>query len=305
LNKPLAISRIGIAGPTEDTEVEQTAPRREERIGQILVDARRIESADVARVLKHAEQWRVRFGEAALKLRLVGHEDVEFALARQFAFPYVERGNPTLSRSVLAAFAPNDPAVQQLRALRSQISLRAGNGARLHPVVAVVGVSRGDGRSFVAANLAVVYAQLGQRTLLIDGNLRNPTIHRFFKMDRNHGLSTTLAGRTGPDCSRAITAMPGLHVMPAGPTPPNPLELIEQSRFSQLLDRVAAEFEVVIVDTPAAAEGPDAALLANRAGAAVLVVKASATRQLEARRFALALEHARTNVLGLVFNERR
>jgi receptor protein-tyrosine kinase len=150
-----------------------------------------------------------------------------------------------------------------------------------------------------------VFAQLGQRTLLIDASLRSPALHAFFKLDPSEGLSTALAGRNGLDCARAIGAMPGLQVMPAGPQPPNPLELIEQARFSQLLDYAAAQFEAVIIDTPANAEGPDAALLANRAGSAVLVVRADATRQAEARRFALALEQARTNVLGLVFNEKR
>jgi len=275
------------------------------QIGEILVLARKLAAKDVDRVLESARRSHTRFGEAALKLGLVDVEDIEFALARQFAFPYVERDNPSLSRDVLAAFSPRDPAVEQLRMLRSQITLRAAGGARPHPVLTIVSPNRGDGRSFVAANLAVVFAQLGQRTLLIDASLRNPILHRFFKFDRRFGLSTTLAGRTGLDCARAISAMPGLHVMPAGPTPPNPLELIEQPRFGQLLDQAAAQFEVVIVDTPANTEGPDAALLAHRAGAAVAVVRARATRQPEARRFALALEQARTNVLGLVFNAKR
>jgi receptor protein-tyrosine kinase len=302
---PFRISRIGMATSPRDGAGEEGSGKPGEKIGQILVHASRLSGSDVVRVLKHAEQSKLRFGEAALNLGVVKREDVEFALARQFAFPYVERGNRTLSRNVLAAFSPNHPAVQQLRALRSQISLRAAGGVRPHPVVAIVGLTRRDGRSFVAANLAVVFAQLGQRTLVIDGNFHNPAMHAFFKLDRSRGLSTTLSGRTGFDCARAIGVMPGLHVMPAGPTPPNPLELIEQPRFSELLDRAAAEFEIVIIDTPAGVEGPDAALLANRAGAAVLIVRADATRQPEARRFALALEHARSNVLGLVFNERR
>jgi receptor protein-tyrosine kinase len=276
-----------------------------QQIGEILVLARRLAANDVDRVLENARRSHMRFGEAALKLGLVGADDIEFALARQFAFPYVERDNPSLSRDVLAAFSPRHPAVEQLRMLRSQITLRTAGGTRPHPVLTIVSPNRGDGRSFVAANLAVVFAQLGQRALLIDASFRRPMLHRFFKLERRFGLSTTLAGRTGLDCARAIGAMPGLHVMPAGPTPPNPLELIEQPRFGQLLDQAAAQFEVVIVDTPANTEGPDAALLAHRAGAAVAVVRARATRQPEARRFALALEQARTNVLGLVFNENR
>ncbi len=274
-------------------------------IGRILVDAQRLNTEDVRRVLELAEREQLRFGEAALRLGLVQREDVQYALAHQFAFPFVARSDTSLSQDVLAAFAPNHPAVEQLRALRGQIALRAANPVRAHPVVAIVSPNRGDGRSFIAANLAVVFAQLGQRTLLIDASLRSPALHAFFKLDSRQGLSTVLAGRSEPGSWHAIEAMPGLQVMPAGPTPPNPLELIEQARFGQLLDLAASQFEMVIVDTPAGIEGPDAALLANRAGAAVLVARADSTREPEARRFALALEQARTQVLGLVFNEKR
>ena len=289
--------------PTPDETGHEIAQHHP--IGRILVLARRMNAGDVEHVLDVAKRKHLRFGEAARQLGLIGSEDVRFALARQFAFPYVERGDTSISHDLLAAFSPNDPAVDQLRALRSQIALRAVDGARAHPVVAIVSPARGDGRSFVAANLAVVFTQLGRRTLLIDACLRNPALHGFFKLDARVGLSTALAGRSSLDCARAIHALPGLQVIPAGTRPPNPLELIEQSRFNQLLDQAAAQFDIVIIDAPAHSEGPDAAVLANRAGAAVVVVRADATRQPDARRLALALEQARTHVLGLVFNEKR
>jgi chain length determinant protein tyrosine kinase EpsG len=304
---PISREEAGDSSPRARSAADQSDQGQDphQPIGRILVLAKRLGANEVPRVLESAKRNRLRFGEAALKLGLIGAEDLRFALAQQFAFPYVGRDDASLSQDVLAAFVPNHPAIEQLRALRGQIVMRCAGGPRSRPVVAIVSPTRRDGRSFVAANLAVVFAQLGQRTLLIDASLRSPALHTFFKLDPYHGLSTALAGRSGLDCARAIGAMPGLQVMPAGPRPPNPLELIEQTRFSQLLDYAAAQFETVIIDTPANAEGPDAALLANRAGAAVLVVRADATRQPEARRFALALEQARTNVLGLVFNEKR
>lgn len=280
-------------------------PIHDQLIGRILVDAQRLSPDDVDRVLERAQRDHLRFGDAAVKLGLVRVADVEFALARQFAFPCAEPGDGSLSQDLLAAFMPTHPAVEQLRALRGQIALRASGGPRPHPVVAVVSPNRGDGRSFVAANLAIVFAQLGQRTLLVDASLRNPVQHALFKLNPRAGLSTALAGRCALDCWQEIEAMRGLLVMPAGPVPPNSLELVEQARFRHLLDLAASQFEAVIVDTPAGAEGSDATLLANRAGAAVLVARAVATREPEARRFAVALEHSKTHVLGLVFNEKR
>jgi len=280
------------AGPAHE-------PANDQAIGQILVAARRLGSGDVERVLSSAERNGLRFGDAAIQMGLLQPDDVAFALARQFAFPYIARGDTRLSKDLLAVFAPDHPTVKQLRALRGQIALRSAGGP---PVVAIVSPNRGDGRSFVAANLAAVFTQLGQRTLLIDACLRNPSLHGYFKMDLREGLSTSLA-RPGHGAARPIDALPGLQVIPAGPMPPNPLELIEQGRFSQLLERAAQQFEVVIIDTPAGTEGPEAALLANRAGAAVMIARSCTTREVEARRFATALEHARTKVLGLVFNE--
>ncbi|HEX4598929.1 MAG TPA: hypothetical protein VH278_14135, partial [Burkholderiaceae bacterium] len=204
-----------VPATARDADQESHQP---ERMGRILVLAHRLGARDVPHVLETAKRHRLQFGEAAMQMGLVQREDVQFALARQFAFPYVERSDASLSQDLLAAFDPNHPAVEQLRALRSQIALRTAAGPRPHPVVAIVSPTRGDGRSFVAANLAVVFAQLGQQTLLVDACLRNPVLHHFFRLKARQGLSTALAGRSDNDSSTAIKAMPALRVMPAGPT---------------------------------------------------------------------------------------
>lgn len=275
------------------------------RIGRILIDMERLRAEEVLRVLEHAKRHQLLFGESALQLGLVQAEDVQFALARQYAFPRVAPGDTKLSEHLIAAFDPDHPAVQQLRALRSQIALRVAPAKRRHPVVAIVSPNAGDGRSFIAANLAVAFAQLGQRTLLVDAALRRPAQHELFKLDPRQGLTAALAGRTDRAPWSSIESLPGLNVMTAGPTPPNPVELIEQVRFARLLDQAGEVFDMTIVDTPAGSEGPGAALIAHRAGAAVLVARVDTTREPEARRFAQELEKARTDVLGLVFNEIR
>jgi receptor protein-tyrosine kinase len=273
------------------------------QIGQILVHSRRMNHGDVDRVLTYASRSKLRFGEAALRLGIIERRDIDFALARQFSFPYLKRGETRVSPAVIAAHAPNDPAVEPFRALRGQIAMGLSEDPHAQLSFAVVSAARGDGRSYTAANLAVVFAQLGRLTLLVDANLRKPSQHRLFGVGHRTGLSTVLARRSGLECLHAIPGLPGLHVLPAGPIPPNPLELLEHARFAELLADLERKFNVVILDTPAGNDGNDGALVAKRAGAALVVARAGRTRFRDARHFATTLERTRTRVLGLVFNE--
>jgi len=301
---PIARDRVGDTPSTG--HAEHHSGMLTWQIGQILVHSRRMHSRDVDRVLKYAVHKKLRFGEAALRLGLIGRPDLDFALARQFSLPYVKRGETGISAAVIAAHSPSDPVVEPFRALRGQIAMSLSNDAGApRPTLAVVGATRREGRSFTASNLAVVFAQLGRPTVLVDANLRSPAQQQLFGLDHRTGLSTVLAHRSGLECVHRIAGLSSLHVLPAGPTPPNPLELLEQPRFAEVLAELERKFEVVILDTPAGCEGNDGPLLAQRAGAALVVASAGRTRVAEARHFAQMLERARARVLGLVFNQKR
>ena len=143
-------------------------------IGAILIDAGRLSPADAESILRFQKQHGSRFGDAAVELGLLSREDIRFALARQFDYPCLTAGDPDSGRdprpdgSLVAAYRPDVRIVEQLRGLRSQLMLRWFEAARAGKALAVVGASRREGRSFIAANLAVVFSQLGERTLLID-----------------------------------------------------------------------------------------------------------------------------------------
>jgi len=278
---------------------------REQEIGRILVEAKRISATNAQRVLQVANKYRIRFGDAGIRLGVLKQEDVEYALGRQFAFPSVSRRDASMAREIIAAYAPNDPLTEALRSVRSQILLRSAGGPRANPLVAIVSAGRGDGRSFIAANLAVVFAQLGQRTLLIDADLRNPTIHDLFKLDNRIGLSTMLAGRSGIESVRRVEALPRLFVLPSGPTPPNPLELLENPAFRQVLTGADANFKAVIIDTPAGSVAADPQVVCAHAGSAVVVARSAHSRVDEAAKFAAQLRQTKANFLGMIFNERR
>lgn len=277
------MNRLDMLPPLSDIVAHDAAPG-DRSIGGILIDAGRLTPEDAECIQRFQKERGIRFGEAAVALGLLSREDIRFALARQFDFPCISGDDTRLDRTLVAAYRPDTPIVEQLRALRSQLVLRwfeAAPAARrsahstnsAHKVLAVVSPGRKDGRSFIAANLAIVFSQLGERTLLIDADLRDPSQHRLFSLGSGPGLSGMLSGRAGGE---AIVRAPGLRslsILPAGPLPPNPQELLSRSTFSEVLDTAARHHDVVLIDTPAASESADALTVAIRAGGALMVAR--------------------------------
>jgi receptor protein-tyrosine kinase len=169
--------------------------------------------------------------------------------------------------------------------------------------VAIVSPSPGEGRSFVAANLAVAFSQMGESTLLVDADLRHPTQHALFNLPSRLGLSNMLLGRAGPECIARVPHFFDLSVLTAGSTPPNPQELLTRARFATLLSEAAAAFDVVIVDTPAASLYADAQIVGSRAGASVLVARTGQTDAKRLRRAHAALCESGANIVGTVLND--
>jgi protein-tyrosine kinase len=288
---------------TDPTSAGPALPERSLPIGRLLIDAKRISTTDAQRVLRVAAKYNIPFGEAGMRMGLLKPSDVDYALSRQYSFPFLSSDDISLSNDLVAAYSPNDPTTEQMRALRTQILLRGANGSRAHPVVALVSPDRGDGRSFIAANLAVVFAQLGQRTLLIDADMRSPIQHHMFKLQNRMGLSTILAERCGIECVSRIASLQRLFVLPAGPMPPNPIELLEGPVFRRVLSSADANFDAIVIDTPAAEEGTDALIIGSRAGSAALVVRLNRTRANTGNAFAKALTAAKASLLGVVYNQ--
>jgi protein-tyrosine kinase len=273
-------------------------------IGTILIQAGRLSLEDAGRILQLQREQDLRFGEAAMKLELLTKADIEFALASQFECPYLVRGESDVSEQVFAAYEPLSRQAQALGHLRTELMLRWFDGSPGHNALAILSAERGEGRSFLAANLAVAFAQLGQKTLLIDADLRNPIQHLLFNLGNRSGLSAMLSGRGQPGAAIwQIAGLSGLSVLPAGAAPPNPAELLARPVFAQLLGEWAREFDVVLLDSAPAAEYADAKNVAMRCGAALLVARKNATRVWQMRSVSEALTDARTIILGAVLND--
>ena len=283
------------------------APRGHRSIGAILLDAGLLSAEDAERVLMLQKQENLRFGEAAVRLGLLTEADIQSVLARQFAYPYLRSTSEhrPLSEEVAAAYQPFGQEAEQLRAVRSQLMLRWFDKAEQRQVLAVVGTERGEGRTYLAANLAVVFSQLGERTLLIDADMRTPRQHQLFMLQNKLGLSTYLAGRSRDEAIIRISDLSGLFVLPAGPVPPNPLELLSRPTFEDLLSHARDSFDVVIVDTPGLAAGDDAAIIAVRAGAALAVARTTQTGVAAYSDMVQGLGNWGVSVVGCVLNEVR
>src|SRR5438445_3514315 len=275
----------------------------ERTIGAILIESGRLRREDVEEILWLQLKKGLRFGDAAHELGLLSRADVDFALALQFDYRYLRHGESRVSEEVIAAYDPFSPQVEALRALRSELMLRWFDNDPARRTLAILSAGRNEGRSYIAANLAVVFSQLGQRTLLIDADLRNPCQHKLFDLDERAGLSTVLSGRAGLEAVQRIPSLTHLSVLPAGVLPPNPQELVTRPAFAQLLRLLEPHVDVIILDSPAAAESADAQTLAVRAGAALLVARKNVTRMARAKRVADSVLQAKGTIVGAVYND--
>ena len=268
-------------------------------LGAILIDAGRLSPLQAVRVRQQQQQQGLRFGEAARQLGFLNDEDVLFGLARQFEYACLRPGDATVSAEVLAAFGSRQPLVEALRDLRSRLMLHWLGQAARRQSLALVSARRGEGKSFIAANLAVLFSQLGQRTLLIDADLLHPDQHRLFKLDNRLGLSSVLSDLAGLEVAATIPRLAGLSVLPAGPPPPNPRELLVRPRLASLLAQAGQVFDVVLIDTPSVGLAADAPIVAAHAGAALLVSRPNAATVAETAVLTAALG----NLLGAVVNQ--
>lgn len=275
-------------------------------IGDILVFSGRLSPENAKRIAAQQRNNKEPFGDAAIALKLLTKEDVDYALAKQFDYAYLKEADRTLSPKLVAAYQPFSRVGENLRAIRSQIMLRWFSTNPLHKVLAVVSPGAGDGRSFIAANLAIVFSQQGERTLLIDADLRSPPgqgQRALFKLGSSMGLSSILAGRAGLEIAQAVPGLPGLSVLAAGAVPPNPQELLGRLAFRQLLSAATQEFDVVLIDTPCGSGFADADIVAARAGAALMVARKDKSATPEMRQLARRLQECDVALLGSVLND--
>jgi chain length determinant protein tyrosine kinase EpsG len=267
-------------------------------IGGLLLESGKITPENAERVLRMQKELGIRFGEAALRLGLITEADIEQVLARQFDYPYLQPGAGKYPQELVAAYQPFSHQVETLRAVRSQLMLRWF--ARGSKSLVVLGMEPGDGASLFAANLAVVFSQLGEHTLLVDANLRAPRQHEIFDLKTRQGLSDVLAGRAELDIIAKVESFVALSVLAAGTLPPNPQELLSRTSFVTLNKQLESRYDVVLYDVPAYATGSDALAVAARAGGVLLVARKNKTPMADVAAMTEQMTHSGAQVVGSV-----
>ena len=279
-------------------------PGTKRSIGSILVDAGVLSIENAYKVIELQREKKIRFGEAAQALGLISEGDIRYALSYQYKYPYLPRSSGKLTNDELvAAYKPFSHEVDQLRAIRSQLMLRWFDKKLNHAMLAVLGAGRAEGGSYLAANLAIVFAQMGEHTLLIDADMRAPRQHTLFQLNNQLGFSSLLAGRS--DWASAVMRIPyieNLDVLPAGPMPPNPQELLNRPTLTELLQYAGKTYDIVLIDTSSLSSGADAMIVAAKAGAALVVARANETKIGSFADMVAELKRSHINVVGSVLN---
>jgi tyrosine-protein kinase Etk/Wzc len=224
---------------------------------------------------------------------VVPHSDMQDRLSEKF-----EKGK---KHTLLSANHADDVAVESVRGLRTWLNfafLEAKNNALL-----ITGPAPGVGKSFLSANLAYVMANAGKKVLIIDADMRKGHLHRYFDIDRAPGLSDVLEDMVQAKEAIHSTATDKLFVMPTGPIPKHPSELLQEDRFASVLQEFADEFDYVLIDSPPILAVTDATTIGRLTAGALLVVMADAHPLRELQQSVKTLRRSGTDVLGVVFND--
>lgn len=195
---------------------------------------------------------------------------------------------------------PQCQAAEAFRSLRT--SLQFLPAERLKAMI-VTSSAPGEGKSTCSCNLAIALAKTGKRVLLVDADMRRPSVAATFGLPRGRGLTNLLAGRASDDDVIHPTTIDGLSVVPTGPLPPNPAELLEQPTTGEALERWRGHFDHIILDTPPALVVTDAIVVGRKVGQAVLVARAGESRDKPMQRAVGLLREAGIEILGVVLND--
>jgi len=191
------------------------------------------------------------------------------------------------------------PQLESFRRLRTNILASGSSGAQ---VVLLTSAKRGEGKSTVSGNLAVTVAQSGREVVVVDCDLRLPTVHKLFDVPNKRGLTNILAGDLSVEDAILDTAFPRVRVITSGPLPPNPTELLGSQRMLELIERLKTMFEFIVLDTPALLSVADAAVLAPSVDNVILVVAQAQTRRGDVQAVRQQLSNVNVKSMEVVVN---
>ena len=267
------------------------------QLATFLVDARGLGLDELRRAILLQRAQELRFSEAVLQLGLASQADIDSA--RRFGHEQPQPAAGQMSPALQPYLDAGNRQSQRISALRAELMLRVGPGEGVR--LAVVSPSAGDGRSQLAAALAIACARLEQPTLLIDADLLNPVQHRLFGLGDGPGLAQALQGDTLPR-PQTVQGLPQLAVLGAGSRVENPLELLSGRLFSDLIISFSSQYRHIILDTSAGESGFDGVTAAIAVGSALLLAHRDHTPLDASQQLLTRLRGSRARLMGGVLN---
>ncbi|RJP80383.1 MAG: polysaccharide biosynthesis tyrosine autokinase [Candidatus Zixiibacteriota bacterium] len=205
-----------------------------------------------------------------------------------------------LTSKLITNFSPKSPVSEAYRSLRTNILF--ANLDRQAKTLVVSSSATKEGKSTTVANLAITMAQMGSRVLIVDADLRRPTMHTLFKIERQIGLSNALLGNYTLDEVIKPTGIENLDIITAGDIPPNPSELLSSNAMRKTLALLQQRYDMILLDSPPVIAVTDAAVLSTRTDAVLLVVSSGYVTRKEVDRAIQLLGNVRANLIGVLLN---
>jgi len=206
------------------------------------------------------------------------------------------------ARKLITVTQPKSPVAEQYRTIRTNIEFMAVD--REIQAILVTSATQGEGKSTTSSNLAVAYAQQGKKVLIIDTDMRRPTVHYTFKVANGLGLSSLLTRQAEKDKAILPTKIDNLSILTAGPIPPNPAELLSSRAMEHLVGQLREEFDIIIFDAPPLLQVADSRITSKLTDGVVLVVGCTTSDRQRVLKAKEQLELAEAKILGVVLNRR-
>lgn len=205
------------------------------------------------------------------------------------------------AKKLIVSLKPQSAIAEQFRSVRTSIEFSTDE--KECQVIVVTSSEQNSGKSLVSSNLALTFSQKGKKTLLIDGDMRNPSIKKYFYIPSGHGLSSLIKSKVSTQNYLFETNEKNLFILPAGITPPNPADLLGSSYMEQLIKELRKEFDHIIIDTPPVLAVSDAILVSAFADGVILVVRSGKTTKQNAKKVIRLLNQSSTPIIGSILND--
>ncbi len=280
------------------------APASDKRLGDVLAEMGVLTHEQLDALFAQQSETGLPLGQLAVQSGLLQQQELDTALARHFNYAILQGlSGVQYSSELVVASDPTSAVAESFRALRTQLMIRVfGQGARS---LAILGPEAGVGCTFVAANLSLALAQSGLSTILVEANMRDPRLSSIFGLKKaGKGLSSILAFNTSLEAAVYDSQIPGLTIIPSGPLPPNPQELLNGRAFSDLVAELQREYDAIIFDTPPSESSADGLGIAAVIGRALIVANRNTSFSNNVSHLSKVLNESQCTVVGALLNEK-